>query len=274
MKKPEICIMTGYGINCDYETADAFRLAGGKAERVHINDLVLGVKELERYHILGDPGGFSDGDHIKSGTVLSNRMKYKLGEQIQKFINDGKLILGICNGDQMLQRYGLIPAAGGSYGVQTTSLMFNDSGKFECRWVHIKNVSGGKCIFAKNIEEMYIPVAHGEGKFVVDSEETLQRLYDDNLIVFKYVDSEGNPANGRYPENPNGSVDDIAAISDPFGLILGMMPHPERICRLITHPQYQRIKRECRERGIPVPEEGDGLKIFRNAVDYARKNLI
>ncbi len=259
---PRILVLTGYGINCDIETRHAFELAGGKAERIHLTDLLNGKVKLTDFHILALPGGFSFGDDIASGKVLANMISYHLGEQVQEFIGAGRLIIGICNGFQAMVKMGLLPAFHRDYSVQDVTLTFNDSGRFEDRWVHLRNNAASKCVFTKGIKNIYLPVRHGEGKFVVKDPGVLAGLKKNQHIVFRYVDNEGNPAG--YPYNPNGSVDSIAAICDETGRIFGMMPHPEAFTHRTNHPAWTRQD---------LPEEGEGMAIFRNAVEFAEENL-
>jgi phosphoribosylformylglycinamidine synthase I len=261
--KPKSLILTGYGINCDIETAHAFKLAGADAERVHLNDLINGARRLSDYHILAFPGGFSFGDDIASGKVLANMIKYNLGENIQEFIDAGKLIIGICNGFQAMVKMGLLPAFDGDYSAQEVTLTFNDSGRFEDRWVHLNANKRSNCVFTKGIETIYLPVRHGEGKFVAKNPQVFARLKKKNHIVFQYTDSEGKPAG--YPYNPNGSIDNIAAICDGTGRVFGMMPHPEAFQHRTNHPRWTREE---------LPEEGAGIAIFRNAVEYVKGNLL
>jgi len=260
--KPKALILTGYGINCDIETAHAFKLAGADAERVHLNDLKNGTRRLSDYHILAFPGGFSFGDDIASGKVLANMIKYNLGEQIREFIDAGKLIIGICNGFQAMVKMGLLPAFNGDYSAQEVTLTFNDSGRFEDRWVFLNANKRSNCVFTKGIETIYLPVRHGEGKFVAKNPQVLARLKKENQIVFQYTDNEGKP--DGYPYNPNGSVDNIAAICDETGRVFGMMPHPEAFQHRTNHPRWTREE---------LPEEGAGIAIFRNAVEYVKQNL-
>jgi phosphoribosylformylglycinamidine synthase I len=259
---PKVLVLTGYGINCDMELAHAFRLAGADAERVHLTDLISGTAKLSDFHILALPGGFSFGDDIASGKVLANMIKYNLGEQIQEFIDAGNLIIGICNGFQAMVKMGLLPAFDGDYAAQEVTLTFNDSGRFEDRWVHLKANKSSKCVFTKGIESIYLPVRHGEGKFVAKTPEVLARLKKGNQIVFQYVNMEGKLAG--YPFNPNGSVDNIAGICDETGRVFGMMPHPEAFTHRTNHPRWTREE---------LPEEGAGVAIFRNAVEYVRERL-
>lgn len=254
---PKVLVLAGYGINCDMELAHAFKIAGADAERVHLTDLLNGTKKLSNYHILALPGGFSFGDDIASGKVLANMLKYNLGEQIQEFIDAGNLIIGICNGFQAMVKMGMLPAFDGDYTTQEVTLTFNDSGRFEDRWVHLKANKSSKCVFTKGIESIYLPVRHGEGKFVAKNNEVLSRVKKGNQIVFQYVDRDGKLAG--YPHNPNGSVDNIAGICDETGRVFGMMPHPEAFQHRTNHPRWTREE---------LPEEGAGMAIFRNAVEY------
>jgi phosphoribosylformylglycinamidine synthase len=258
--KPRALILTGYGINCDYETEFAFKLAGAVAQRVHINDIIDNRAQLDSFHILALPGGFSFGDDIASGKVLANKLKYNLQTELQRFVDDGKLIIGICNGFQAMVRVGLIPAFEGNYGTQVTTVTFNDSGRFEARWVHLKVNHDSPCIFTRDIEGIYLPVRHGEGKFIARDDDVRQKLWHNGHVVLQYVDDEGRLAG--YPWNPNGSVDSIAGICDETGRIFGMMPHPEAFMFGTNHPRWTREH----------PDEGEGLAIFRNAVQWVKDN--
>lgn len=259
---PKALVLTGYGINCDMELAHAFKLAGAEAERVHLTDLINGTRKLSDFHIFALPGGFSFGDDIASGKVLANMIKYNLDGHVREFIDEGKLIIGICNGFQAMVKMGLLPAFDGDYSMQDVTLTFNDSGRFEDRWVHVATNKNSKCVFTKGIDSMYLPVRHGEGKFVAKTRQVLLRLKKNNHVVFQYVDKEGNLAG--YPHNPNGSVENIAAICDETGRVFGMMPHPEAFQHRTNHPAWTREE---------LPEEGAGIAIFRNAVEYVREHL-
>jgi phosphoribosylformylglycinamidine synthase len=263
MSKPRALVLTGYGINCDYETWHCLRRVGADARRVHLGDLITGHQSLVDYHILVVPGGFSFGDDISSGIVFANKLRFHLGDSLEKFIEDGKLILGVCNGFQVLVKLGLLPAFDADYWKQTVSLTYNDSGRFEDRWVHLKVNRDTKCIFVRGIDKLYLPVRHGEGKFIADNREILQRVVSGRQLVLTYTDRDGNLP--LYPDNPNGSMGDIAGICDSTGRIFGLMPHPEAYNHRTNHPHWTRIK---------LPEEGQGLAIFRNAVEFAEKNLM
>lgn len=251
-------ILAGYGINCEYETAHCFREAGARAEIVHLGELLRRDKRIEDYHIIAFPGGFSFGDDIASGKVLANKFKYNLFDDLLELIESGGLIIGICNGFQVLAKMGLLPAFDGKYGVQQVTLTFNDSGRFEDRWVHLR-VEKSRCVFTRGIEKMYLPVRHAEGKFF-SSQEVLERLKKNGQIVMRYVNPDGGRA--HYPWNPNGSLDDIAGICDETGRVFGLMPHPEAFNHFTNHPRWTR--EEVRE---------TGMKIFENAVRYVRENF-
>jgi len=258
MSNVNVLILRTAGTNCDAETAYGFEKIGGVPEFLHINRIFEDPSRLDAFQIMAIPGGFTYGDDIASGKVLANELRYKLRDAVQKFIDDGKLIIGICNGFQVLVKAGLLPWQGGN---TDATLTFNDSDKFEDRWVYLKACSG-KSVFVNEGDDIYTPVAHGEGKFVPRNDEVLSRLEKDGQVIFRYTDPDGNPAG--YPWNPNGSVGNIAGVCDPTGRILGMMPHPERHLEPTQHPRWTREG---------LKDEGDGLKIFRNAVTFAKENL-
>ncbi len=266
MAKPRALILTGYGINCDHETRFAFTEAGAEARRVHVNDLIDGHDRLDRYQILAFPGGFSYGDDISSGKVLANRVKTHLSETVTAFVEAGGLVIGICNGFQVMVKYGLLGSPTGAGCEQAATLTINDSSRYEDRWVHLRNVSD-RCVFTRGIERLYMPVAHGEGKFFADP-STLEGLEQAGCVALRYANEEGDPANGSFPWNPNGSLNDIAGVSDPTGRVFGLMPHPERHIHFTQHPLWSRIAAARRRDGLPVPEEGNGMALFRNAVTY------
>lgn len=258
--KPKALVIRAAGTNCNNETARAFELAGADASQAHINELIRGTRKLEDYHILAIPGGFSYGDDMGSGKVFANQLAISLGKQLQDFIESGKLVIGICNGFQAIIKMGLLPALNRLY-MQEATLTNNDSGRFEDRWVWMK--AENDSIFTKGIKRIYLPVNHGEGKFVAGAEVMLQ-LQKERLVKLKYCDENGNEAT-KYPSNPNGSSLGIAAITNKEGNVFGMMPHPEKFVTKYTHPRWTRER---------LPEEGDGLKIFRNMAEYARERLM
>jgi len=247
-------ILRAPGTNCDVETAFAFQQAGAEAALVHVNQLIRREQRLSDYQIMVVPGGFTYGDDIAAGKVLANEIRLKLGEDIIRFIEAGGLILGICNGFQALVKAGFLPEPTNG-GSPRLTLADNDSGKFECRWVHLRVNRKSPCVFTKGIDSMYLPVAHGEGKVVAD----LEVLPELNVVV-RYIDEHGD-TKADYPHNPNGSVDNIAGICDASGRIFALMPHPERHIRGTQHPQWTRQG---------TREFGDGFPIFLNAVKWAQ----
>ncbi len=250
------------GSNCDYETVHAFQHVGSEVSLIHINQIVAGKTRLSNFQILAIPGGFTYGDDISAGKILANELKYKLTDQIENFISDGKLIIGICNGFQVLVKAGLLPEVNLSNGKQLVTLTNNDSGKFEDRWIYLKAVSK-KCVFTRGIEKLvYFPVAHAEGKFIPKDESLLKNLNRNDQIVFQYTNSNGEL--DGYPWNPNGSIENIAGICDSTGRIFGLMPHPERHFHPTHHPRWTR-------EGMRA--EADGVVIFRNAIEYIRENF-
>jgi len=259
--KPKVLILYGYGINCDNETQYGFELAGAEAEKVHVNQLISGERKLRDYQILAIPGGFSFGDDIGAGKVLATKIKYNLAAEFSEFIKKGKLIIGICNGFQVLVKLGILPGFNGNYDRQEVTLTFNDSGRFEDRWVCLKINQKSKCIWTRGIERLYLPVRHGEGKFVSREEKIRERLISQNRIVAQYMDDKGNLAG--YPWNPNGSELNIAGICDETGRIFGLMPHPEAFLFPQNHPRWTREK----------IQEGEGLKIFKNAINFVKNKL-
>ena len=262
MNKVKTLVIRTAGSNCDYETVHAFQTVGSDVNLVHVNQVVAENILLKDFHILAIPGGFTYGDDISAGKVLANELKYKLKNQLQQFINDGKLIIGICNGFQVLVKAGLLPEIQFNGGDQSVTLTDNDSGKFEDRWTYLSPISK-KCIFTKGIKEIvYYPVAHAEGKFIAKDQHILENLLKNDQIVFQYVKPDGKEPN--YPWNPNGSEKHIAGICDQTGRIFGLMPHPERHFHPTQHPRWTREG---------LKDEADGYKIFSNAVEYILKNF-
>ncbi len=266
----KVIVLRTAGTNCNEETAFAFTRSGGSVEQVHVNALIEGTKKLGDYHILALPGGFSYGDDIASGRILANELRLKLGEDLKQFIRDGKLIIGICNGFQILAKAGILP--GLEYGLtpvenqrgkQEATLFYNDSAKFEARWVHLK--TEGRSVWTKDIKSViYLPVAHGEGKFIPRDAKVMEALAANGQIVFRYcTEDRGKPV---YPENPNGSTDDIAGICDTTGRVLGLMPHPERHFLFEQHPYWTRLAKKT--------VFGDGAKIFENGINYVKEHLL
>lgn len=265
--KVRVLVITGFGLNCEWETSKAFNYCGALTEQVHLNDLLAGYCALKEFHILSFIGGFSFGDHLGAGTVFANRIKFRLRKELEKFVRDGKLIIGICNGFQILSRLGLVPAIDNSYFKQQVALAHNDSGVFRDDWVYLKANSDSPCVFTKGMGMVSLPIRHGEGKFVAD-EEILKRVEDQNLVVLRYCDPSGN-TNCGFPYNPNGSLNSIAGICDPYGRIFGLMPHPEAYLSPYNSPDWVRKRLENK-----LPEEGEGVPFFRNAVKFAERTLL
>lgn len=256
--KPRVCILRTDGTNCDRETSYAFERAGGECHMVHVNQLRSGEEKLANYHILALPGGFSYGDDVHSGKVLAVELTSFLKDQLQEFVDAGKPVLGICNGFQVLVRTGLLPSRKMS-DIKVT-LMHNDSGHFECRWVNLV-VEKTPCIFTRGLENKVVSyqAAHGEGKFYADG-SMLETIETGGQVVFRYCDLTGQRTLA-YPANPNGSLNAIAGICDETGRVLGLMPHPERFVEKTQHPNWRRV-------GFDSPH---GLPLFINAVNYARE---
>jgi len=261
MAEVRALVLRAAGINCDQETKYALEIAGARADRVHVNRLIETPTLLDQYQILVVPGGFSYGDDVAAGKILANQMVHHLAEPIRKFIDDGKLVLGICNGFQMLVKMGILPGSA-SFKQEEVTITYNDSGKFEDRWIYLVPQTD-RCVFIEPERQIYVPVAHGEGKVVTKDEQTLEKLKSEGYVAFKYVDADGQE--GSYPVNPNGSYASIAGLTDATGRVLGLMPHPERFVRRTQHPHWSRLGEDL---------DPHGIKIFRNAVRYVQENLL
>ena len=266
-------VIAGNGTNCEREVANACRLAGSDVvDIVHIAELLAGRVRLNDYHFLNLAGGFLDGDDLGSAKAGANRLRYasvkgsgtSISDQLQQFIADGKLVMGVCNGFQLMVKMGLLPAIGGDYKSQSATLTHNDSGRFEDRWSYLKTDPESPCVYTQNMETIYLPVRHGEGKFFAD-QATLDLIAEKNLAPLCYADSAG-VATMDYPLNPNGSSNAIAAICDETGRLFGLMPHPEAYTHRTHHPRWTR-ERE-------LPEEGMGLWLYKNAIDFIRKEIV
>ncbi|MBN1177029.1 MAG: phosphoribosylformylglycinamidine synthase I [Dehalococcoidales bacterium] len=254
MAKVKVLMLRAPGTNCDFETQVAYETAGAEVDSALVTELFRGEKKLNDYQILVSPGGFTYGDDISAGKIFANEIRLRLGEDIIKFVEGGKLVMGICNGFQVLVKAGILPGFNRK-SAQPLTLTTNDSGRFECRWTHLKVNEKSPCVFTRGIKSLYIPVAHGEGKLVA-APDVIQRL---NVVV-QYADEKGDTTAG-YPYNPNGSINNIAGICDDSGRIFALMPHPERFIRWTQHPRWTR----------EAPREtGDGLQVFVNAVDWVK----
>ncbi len=254
MATPRVLILRAPGTNCDGETQFAFEQAGAVAERVHVNRLREQPRLLQHHQILVIPGGFSYGDDVGAGKILAVELIHFLGDALRKFRDSERLILGICNGFQVLLKAGLLipPDEDGPLA----TLTFNTNGRYEDRWVYLQ-ATPGKCPFLTGYTRFYVPMAHGEGRFISREPWILEGLDQAGQLVLRYVDADGKP--GGFPVNPNGSEGDVAGVCDPTGRVLGLMPHPERHVLPTQHPRWTRD-------GLAA--EGEGLKLFRNAVGY------
>ncbi len=261
MATPKAIVLRAAGTNCDRETEFALQQAGFSAERIHVFRLMEDPSPLREVQFLVIPGGFSYGDDIASGKILANQMLHRLAEPLNEFVQAGKLVLGICNGFQIMIKAGLLPWAkvDPAAAHRDATLAWNDSGRFEDRWIHMRAASD-KCVFIKKGQVIALPMAHGEGRFVPRDQAVLGRLCDNDQIALRYVDpaDPGRPGPQPYPINPNGSTDDIAGLCDPSGRVMGLMPHPERFVDITQHPQWTRggVKR------------ADGRMFFENACGY------
>ncbi len=264
-----VCVMRVGGTNCDAETERAFRELGVQAETRHLNELVKRGNLMD-YHVLVFPGGFSYGDYVRSGVIWARLLTAKLGRQLKAFLDESRPILGICNGFQVLVEEGLLPGFESIREFPEASLAPNSRG-YKCQWVYLKNENRGKCVFTSKIpagKVLRMPIAHGEGRFLFPKEkeqQLLEKLYDNDMVVFRYCDLNGEPAQESYPTNPNGAFHDIAGICNREGTIFGMMPHPERAFYWWQQPDWTRQTR--------MPQYGDGKLVFESLLDYLAKKL-
>jgi phosphoribosylformylglycinamidine synthase subunit PurQ / glutaminase len=268
MMRPKVLILRAPGTNCDEESAHAFALAGGVPERWHINQLLEKPARVADFQILCIPGGFSFGDDIAAGRILGNQLQHHLADAMEEFRTAGKLIIGICNGFQILLKTNLLapPDANGP----TATLTLNESGRFEARWVRLE-IEPANCVFLQGIRAMELPVAHAEGRFVVRDSNVFAEMEKNGRFVMRYARAPDSKARNSqppapspqspvpYPANPNGAIGNVAGICDPTGRVLGLMPHPERFVDRTQHPRWTRE---------PERTAGDGLRVFQNAVRY------
>jgi phosphoribosylformylglycinamidine synthase subunit PurQ / glutaminase len=254
MATPRVLVLRAPGTNCDLESQFAFEQAGAVAERIHVQRLREKPRQLQQYQILVLPGGFSYGDDVAAGKILAVELSHFLGDALRKFRDSERLVLGICNGFQTLLKAGMLVPPDEDGPLAT--LTYNTSGKYEDRWVHLQ-ATPGKCPFLAGYNRLHVPVGHGEGRFICRQPWILKGLDEAGQVVLRYVDANGQP--GDYPINPNGSEGDVAGICDATGRVLGLMPHPERHLLPTQHPRWTRNG---------LAPEGDGLRLFRNAVNF------
>jgi len=263
MSNVQALVLAGYGQNCDYETAHALELAGATARRVHINALIDGSVRLDGFQILVFGGGFSWGDDHGAGVVQAVRMKTHLGDQLLEYIAGGNLVMGICNGFQCLVNLGLLPGIERDYRSRKVALIGNDCGQFRDQWVNLAVNPDSPCVFTRGLEQFELPVRHGEGKFYAEG-TVIDQLVANEQVVVRYAAADGRPAQGAFPLNPNGSLQDIAGICDATGRIFGLMPHPEAYNHPTNHPDWTRLKAIGQAGHGPTP----GIQVFMNAVKY------
>lgn len=266
MAKPNALVLTGYGINCDDETGFAFEKAGATVDLMHINDLIENRRILKDYQIFAFPGGFSFGDDTGAGIALANKIKNNLWDDLIKFIQKDKLVMGICNGFQVLTNLGLLPALNENYGERNVALIHNNSARYQCEWIDVE-FNCRKSPWLEDSIKMSLPIAHGEGKFYAHK-GIIEELKKRGLIAVKYVKGDMFDYYEKREYNPNGSLEDIAGITDESGKILGMMPHPERAIDFTQLPHWTLLREKYKRMGIEIPTEASGLQIFRNGVKY------
>jgi phosphoribosylformylglycinamidine synthase subunit PurQ / glutaminase len=297
--KPTTLILRTAGTNCDVETAYAFELAGARAQRVHINEVLSRPARLGEYQLLAIPGGFSYGDDIAAGRIFANQIVHHLRDAVRAFIEAGKPVIGVCNGFQVLVKTDLLPGSLAGRAGQNCTLAHNDCGRFVDRWITLKTASK-RCIWTQGLggdeendssreargasvrgrpelplralndvvaladQTFELPIAHGEGKFVPADQAVRAALWENDQVALAYTKPDGSAARGEFPHNPNGSVDDIAGVCDASGLVLGLMPHPERFVTSLQHPAWTRRAVESGS----ATTDGAGIKLFRNAVRH------
>ncbi len=285
MNPPKVIVLHADGTNRDHEAAQAFVASGAEADIVHINQLRSKEKRWEAYQILALPGGFTYADALGSGKLWALDLNTYFNEEVRTFVESGKPVIGICNGFQALVKSGILPNQQSAVSNQqsavsnqqlaisgqrsaantTATLTFNAEGHFECRWVTLKPQSQ-VCVWTRGLNDLIeCPVAHGEGRFLLNDPDDLAVLAAHDQIALLYTRADGSAANGAYPINPNGSIGDIAGICNPCGNVLGLMPHPEDHIAAYQHPRWTRVERECGESGQ------SGLRLFENGVKYARE---
>jgi phosphoribosylformylglycinamidine synthase subunit PurQ / glutaminase len=263
MATPKVCVIRAPGTNCDIETAHAFELAGAEAERIHLFRVLENPGLLSEFQIFCIPGGFSYGDDIAAGIIFSQQLRGQLLDAIGKFLSADKLVLGICNGFQVLLKSGILPDGSKNWPKEQeeTTLTWNENGKYTALWVKLK-VASSNNVFLKGIDEIELPIAHAEGRIAVSSKDLPEIWKKQNQVSMRYISGNGDHDSEsilEYPLNPNGSLANIAGLNDESGRVFGLMPHPERFIHATQHPNWTRLN---------LKGEGEGLKLFKNAVDY------
>ena len=267
MSQVRALVLTGFGLNCDEETSYALKLAGADVDRVHLNSLVDRENRLEDYRIFVIGGGFAWGDDHGAGVIMAMRLKHRLRDDLLGFIGGGGIVIGICNGFQVLVNLGVLPGFERGELKREVALINNDCGSFRDQWVYLKSNPASPCVLMHGIDRLELPVRHGEGKFFAES-DVLEHLERQQQVFLRYATSDGRVAEGAFPFNPNGSIADIAGICDPTGRVAGLMPHPEAFNHRTNHPEWTRMKEKAKRNGLECPDEGNGILLFRNAVKY------
>lgn len=263
-QKPRVLIFAGYGLNCEEETQYAFESAGAAASIVHVNDIIDGHVSIREFQILAFPGGFSYGDDLGSGNAFANKLRHSMGEEIFEYVTKDTLVIGICNGFQILTNLGLLPALYKTYGNRQVALLHNTSARYTVRWVDVK--VDNNTPWLAGAKHFMLPIAHGEGRFYAD-EAVMKKIKKEKLVSLRYTEGEICEMTGL-PYNPNGATDDIAGITDGSGRVLGLMPHPERAISFTQLPYWTLTKEQYARRGKKLPDHGPGFKLFQNAVKY------
>jgi phosphoribosylformylglycinamidine synthase I len=261
-----VLIITGHGLNCEAESRVAWEMAGAQPELMHFNDLIAQPARLQNYAALMFIGGFAYGDHMTSGHVFALRTKHRLSGELEQFIGQGKLIMGVCNGFQIMVKLGLLPGLDREYFTQKLSVIQNDCSTFQNRWVHLRFESASPCVFTSGLSHISLPIRHGEGKVFTLDKILLKRLETLGCVPCRYADPVSGDSTQEFPYNPNGSLNAIAGLCDPTGRIFGLMPHPESYLYPENHPQWDMQKLHG-----ALPDHGMGLLLFRNAVEHLRR---
>ena len=254
-----VLVLSGFGLNCEVETAQAFRMAGAEPEIVHLTDVLDGSRHLSEFRIVAFPGGFAFGDHLGAGFVFANRIRHRMYDRLVAFIDGGGLAIGICNGFQMMTRLGMLPGLDGDYRTPRATVAPNDHVGYRNAWVRLVVNPESPCVWTSGIDSLYLPSRHGEGKFLVESPELMQSIEAAGQVAVRYVDEQGQPTE-QWPDNPNGSPGGVAGVCDPSGRLFGLMPHPDAFLYRFQHPQWFRGQ-------AGGSQEGQGVAVFRNGVD-------
>jgi phosphoribosylformylglycinamidine synthase I len=260
-------VLTGFGLNCDVETAYSLKLAGAEADRVHINSLISKEQHISNYQIMVIGGGFSWGDDHGAGVIMAMRLKHRMQDDILSFVEKGGVVIGICNGFQVLVNLGLLPGFLPGQLEREVALIANDCGNFRDQWVQLRINPRSPCVLNQGITMIELPVRHGEGKFYASS-IVIEKLVENQQVFMQYTNPEGEVAKGAFPHNPNGSVSDIAGICDITGRIVGMMPHPEAYNHFTNHPDWTRFKDIHKQEKDLTTSEGRGVSLLRGAVRH------